>query len=186
MYHLSYLSVCLSICLWYWWLNVLVGTLSLSYIPFTHFWLYKNTFGFNFFLWSIILPTAQKGNSTSSKIWYVCVVCAIVHICTHVCRSHRLTQVLLLRDHPPCLLRLSLSLASCSPNWPGKLASNLQGPACLCPHKNGIASMYLPSQHFSMGSGDPTLVFTLVRWTLFWTSYHPSHPKRTYTRLMKN
>lgn len=153
----------MSVCLWYWWLNVLVSTLPLSYIPFPHFWLYKNTFGFNFF-WSIILPTAQKGDSTYSKIWYMCVC---VHICTRVCGSHRTSQVLFLRDHPPCLLSLSLSLASYSPSWPGWLASKLQGPACLCPHKKGIASVHLHPLHFSMGSGDPTFVLTLARWALF-------------------
>lgn len=83
-------------------------------------------------------------------------VCAIVHICTRVCGSHRTSQVLFLRDHPPCLLSLSLSLASYSPSWSGWLVSKPQGPACLRPHKKGIASVYLHSQHFSMGSGDPT------------------------------
>lgn len=106
-------------------------------------------------------------------------VCAIVHICTSVCGSHRPSQVLLLRDHPPCLLSLSLSLASCSPSWPGWLASKLLGICLSLPSQERDCKRIPSFLAFLYGFWGSNISAHACKVSSFWKKLSPQ-PSKTY------
>lgn len=104
--------------------------------------------------------TSLVSFSVFSIFWVWVYVCMCQYTCmcksTYTCICMHVearNQVLLLRSHPPCILRQSLTRTWSLPSRLGWLGSEAPGSACLPLSSTGFASMYLQASFLSWMPG---------------------------------